>query len=79
MKMANFKNGQWLVGCKTSTDFWIPVAAKTLAGAKRCATNEYQVAAFGVLQVAQVMGDGDAQQVVEMSRKIGYGKWHDAP
>ena len=77
--MANFKNGQWLVGCKTSTDFWTPVSSKTLTGAKRCATNEYQVSSSGVLQVAQVVGDSDAQEVVEMSRKSGHGKWHDAP
>ena len=76
--MANLKSGQWLVGCKASTDFWTPVAAKTLVGAKRCATKEYQVSVSGVLQVAQVMGEGDAQQVVEMSRKRGYGKWRQA-
>ena len=72
-------NGQWLVGCKTSTDFWIPVAAKTLTGAKRCATNEYQVSVSGVLQVARVVGDGDTAQVIEMARKHGYEAWVDAP
>lgn len=76
--MSTFKNGQWLVGCKTSDNFWTPVAVKTLTGAKRCATNTYQVSVGGKIQVAQVVGNGDDAQVVEMSHKHGYGNWVDA-
>jgi hypothetical protein len=79
MKMARFTDGQWLVGCKTSTNYWVKVSAKTLTGAKRCATNEFEVSPFGVLQVAIVRGDGENQQVIEMAKKVGFGKWHDAP
>lgn len=78
--MSNtYKNGQWLVGCKTSDDFWTPVSAKTLTGAKRCATNAYQVSVGSRIQVAQVVGEGEQQQVIEMSRKHGYNNWVDAP
>lgn len=76
--MANYKNGQWLVG-SPSYDKWIKVSATTLRGAKRCATNEFQVAVGGKIQVAQAMGDGDQQQVVELAVKHGYDNWIDFP
>ena len=76
--MAKFKNGQWLVG-SPSFDKWIKVNATSLRGAKRCALNEFQMAVGGKIQVAKAIGDGDQQQVVELSRKNGYDKWVDAP
>lgn len=76
--MSVFKNGQWLVGSPSHAK-WIKVSATTLRGAKRCATNEFQVSFGGKIQVAQAMGDGDQQQVVELSVKHGYDNWIDCP
>ena len=76
--MAAYKNGQWLVG-SPSFDKWVRVNASSLRGAKRCAMNEFQVAVGGKIQVAQAMGEGDQQQVVELSVKCGYGDWIDCP
>ncbi len=76
--MSVYENGQWLVG-SPSFDKWVKVNASSLRGAKRCALNEFQTAVGGKIQVAQAMGDGDQQQVVELSRKHGYDNWVDAP
>lgn len=76
--MSVFKNGQWLVG-SPSFDKWVKVQASSLRGAKRCATNEFQVSVGGKIQVAQAMGEGDHQQVVELSVKHGYDNWVDCP
>lgn len=76
--MAIYKNGQWLVGSPSCAK-WVRVEAKSLRGAKRCATNEFQVAVGGKIQVAQAIGDGECQQVVEMSVKHGYESWVDTP
>lgn len=76
--MSVYKNGQWLIG-SPSFDKWMKVNASTLRGAKRCATNEFQVSVGGKIQVAQAVGDGECQQVVEMAQKRGYGNWVDAP
>ena len=76
--MAIYKNGQWLVG-SPSFEKWVRVNAASLRGAKRCALNEFQVAVGGKIQVAQAVGEGETQQVVEMAVKRGYDNWVDAP
>lgn len=76
--MSNFTNGQFLVGSPSHSK-WIKVSAKTLRGAKRCATNEFQISFGGKIQVAQAMGEGYQQQVVKLSVKHGYDNWVDAP
>ena len=75
--MTIYKNSQWLVGSPSFAK-WVRVEAKTLRGAKRCATSEFQVAVGGKIQVAQAVGDGECQQVVEMAAKHGYDNWVDA-
>lgn len=75
--MAIYRNGQWLVGSPSFAK-WVQVEAKNLRGAKRCATNEFQVAVGGKIQVAQAVGADDNQQVVEMAVKHGYDNWIDA-
>lgn len=75
--MSDYKNGQYLIGA-TGDDFWNASTAKTLTGAKIAASKLYQQAVGGKIKVAVVVGNGDNAEVVEVSRKLGYGGWVDA-
>mgnify|MGYP003462573640 FL=1 len=74
--MSEYKVGQWVV-VGGAEDYWLRTAAKTLDGAKRCATKEYQVSVGGKIKVGQVASVGDEFRVEVVAVKHGYDAWMD--
>lgn len=62
-------------------DDWQQTTAKTLIGAKRAATNAYQVCSGGRVEVGEDTGRRDVNgvgEIVKVAVKRGYDKWQGA-
>jgi len=72
--ITTYATGQYVI-CGGSDAYWTKTGAKTLRGAKTIASRTYSPAAFGKIEVAEVVGTGDQQRFELVAVKRGYGSW----
>ena len=64
--------------CGGSDSYWADTSAKTLIGAKRIATNTYQISVGSKIEVAEIIGTGDQARYETIAVKHGYDAWQTA-
>ena len=60
--------------CISNGDYWNHTTAKTLLGAKRIASKEYQISVGGKIEVSIY----DGERYEKLAVKYGYDKWQNA-